>query len=91
MTLIQAGPCRVIQPKGLARDGCSAVPTGYGEIREKMVNRPARSDIAKSGDMLADFFTKLLGLLGTPKNRLLPRLAKPAGLDNSSPALSFSW
>ena len=53
VTLIQAGPCRVTQRKSMAaRDGYSAVQIGYGEIREKLVSRPAKGHLAKSGDTL---------------------------------------
>ena len=36
----------------MARDGYSAVQIGYGEIREKLVSRPAKGHLAKSGDTL---------------------------------------
>jgi large subunit ribosomal protein L3 len=49
VTLIEAGPCRITQLKSEATDGYSAVQLGFGEVREKLVNRPARGHLAKSG------------------------------------------
>ena len=52
VTLIEAGPCRITQLKNQATDGYSAVQIGFGEIREKIINLPAKGHIAKSGDLL---------------------------------------
>lgn len=52
VTLIEAGPCRITQLKSEATDGYTAVQVGFGEVREKLVNRPARGHLAKSGDEL---------------------------------------
>ena len=49
VTLIEAGPCRITQLKTPATDGYTAVQIGFGEIRDKLVNRPARGHLAKSG------------------------------------------
>jgi large subunit ribosomal protein L3 len=49
VTLIEAGPCRITQLKNQATDGYAAVQVGFGEIREKLVNRPAKGHLAKSG------------------------------------------
>jgi large subunit ribosomal protein L3 len=50
VTLIEAGPCRITQLKSEATDGYTAVQLGFGETREKLVNRPARGHLAKSGE-----------------------------------------
>lgn len=52
VTLIEAGPCRITQLKNEATDGYTAVQLGFGDVREKLVNRPARGHLAKSGDDL---------------------------------------
>jgi large subunit ribosomal protein L3 len=52
VTLIEAGPCRITQLKNEATDGYSAVQIGFGEIREKLVNKPAKGHLAKSGSDL---------------------------------------
>lgn len=49
VTIVQAGPCRVTQGKTVASDGYNAVQIGYGDIREKLLNAPARGHLAKSG------------------------------------------
>jgi large subunit ribosomal protein L3 len=49
VTVIEAGPCRITQLKNEASDGYSAVQIGFGEIREKLVNKPSKGHLAKSG------------------------------------------
>jgi large subunit ribosomal protein L3 len=49
VTVIEAGPCRITQLKSEATDGYTAVQIGFGEIREKLVNKPARGHLARSG------------------------------------------
>jgi len=49
VTVIEAGPCRITQLKNPSSDGYSAVQIGFGEIREKLVNKPARGHLAQSG------------------------------------------
>ena len=50
VTLIEAGPCRITQLKSEASDGYTAVQLGFGEIRDKLVNKPSRGHLARSGD-----------------------------------------
>ncbi len=56
VTLIEAGPCRITQLKSTATDGYNAVQLGFGDVREKLVNKPARGHLAKSGDDLLRHF-----------------------------------
>lgn len=56
VTLIEAGPCRVTQLKSSSTDGYTAVQLGFGEVREKLVNKPSRGHLAKSGDDLLRHF-----------------------------------
>ena len=42
VTVLQAGPCVVTQIKTVANDGYSAVQVGFGDIREKLVNKPRK-------------------------------------------------
>ena len=49
VTVIEAGPCRITQLKNESTDGYSAVQIGFGEIREKLVNKPAKGHFNKSG------------------------------------------
>ena len=49
VTVLQAGPCVVTQVKTVENDGYSAVQIGFGDIREKLVNKPAKGHFAKAG------------------------------------------
>ena len=42
VTLIEAGPCRITQLKTTETDGYEAVQIGFGETRDKLVNKPIR-------------------------------------------------
>jgi len=52
VTLIEAGPCRITQLKSDATDGYCAVQVGFGDVRNKLVNKPAQGHLARSGDEL---------------------------------------
>ena len=52
VTLIQAGPCRITQLKTTLLDGYSAVQIGYGSSKEKLLNKPQKGHLTKSGDEL---------------------------------------
>ena len=52
VTLIQAGPCKITQLKTLSIDGYSAVQIGYGLSKEKLLNKPHKGHLAKSGNDL---------------------------------------
>ncbi len=49
VTVIEAGPCPVVQVKTQASDGYEAVQIGYGAAREKIVSKPVRGHLAKNG------------------------------------------
>lgn len=48
VTVIMAGPCTVVQKKTVETDGYSAVQVGYGEVKEKKVNKPLKGHFAKA-------------------------------------------
>ncbi len=48
-TVIEAGPCPVVQIKTPEQDGYSAVQVGYGEIAERKVSKPAMGVFVKNG------------------------------------------
>jgi len=50
VTLIEAGPCRITQLKKTETDGYSAVQIGFCIVREKLINRPAKGHLSKSGE-----------------------------------------
>lgn len=49
VTVVEAGPCTVIRKKDVDNDGYSAVCVGFGDIREKLVNKPKKGEFAKAG------------------------------------------
>ena len=49
VTVIEAGPCNVIQKKTVETDGYEAVQLGFGEVKEKHVNKALKGHFAKSG------------------------------------------
>jgi len=40
VTVLEAGPCKVVQRKTVEKDGYSALQVGFGDIRSKLVNKP---------------------------------------------------
>ena len=49
VTVVEAGPCVVVQKKTVETDGYNAIQVGFGELREKLVNKPRRGHFAKAG------------------------------------------
>ena len=49
VTVLQAGPCSVVQVKTVENDGYNAIQVGFGDIREKLVNKPLKGHFAKAG------------------------------------------
>ena len=49
VTVIQAGPCVVVQTRTEERDGYRAVQLGFGEIKPRKVNKPMAGHFAKAG------------------------------------------
>ncbi|CAB1261569.1 50S ribosomal protein L3 [Clostridium sp. MT-14] len=55
VTVIEAGPCVVVQKKTVEKDGYNAIQVGFNDIREKLVNKPLRGHFAKAGVPLKRF------------------------------------
>jgi large subunit ribosomal protein L3 len=49
VTVIQAGPCRVVQLKTPERDGYSAVQIAFGAAKEQRLNKPELGHLKKGG------------------------------------------
>lgn len=49
VTVIEAGPCTVLQKKTVEKDGYSAIQVGFEEIREKLANKPRKGIFEKAG------------------------------------------
>ena len=39
VTVVEAGPCVVVQKKTIEKDGYEAIQVGFGDVREKLVNK----------------------------------------------------
>lgn len=48
VTVIEAGPCTVTQVKTVETDGYNSIQLGYGEVKEKHVNKPLKGHFTKS-------------------------------------------
>lgn len=48
VTVIQAGPCPVIQKKTVASDGYDAVQVGFGQQKEQRVNKPRQGHFKRA-------------------------------------------
>lgn len=47
VTVIQAGPCPVVQKKTVESDGYKSLKVGFGEVSEKKLTKPAKGVFAK--------------------------------------------
>ena len=48
VTVVEAGPCVVVQKKTVENDGYAAVQYGFGEIAPKNVNKPLKGHFDKA-------------------------------------------
>jgi large subunit ribosomal protein L3 len=48
VTVIEAGPCVVVQKKTFETDGYNAIQLGFGEKREALANKPLKGHFAKA-------------------------------------------
>ena len=49
VTVVEAGPCTVIQKKTEEKDGYNAVQVGFGEVKPGRVNKPMAGHFRKTG------------------------------------------
>jgi large subunit ribosomal protein L3 len=49
VTVVQTGPCVVVQKKESARDGYNALQVGFGGKKSQRVNKPMQGHMAKAG------------------------------------------
>jgi len=49
VTVVEAGPCPVVQVKTLERDGYTAIKLGFDEVSEKKLTKPALGQFKKAG------------------------------------------
>lgn len=53
VTVVQAGPCTVVQKKTLEKDGYSAVQLGFGEKKVQKCTRALQGHMKKAGDKIS--------------------------------------
>ncbi len=49
VTVLEAGPCTVVQLKTVENDGYNAIQVGFGDVKEKNANKPTKGHFAKAG------------------------------------------
>ena len=49
VTVVQTGPCVVVQKKESAKDGYSALQVGFGSKKSQRINKAAQGHLAKAG------------------------------------------
>lgn len=48
VTVVEAGPCQVVQVKSLDTDGYNSIQLGYGDVKEKKVTKPRKGHFDKN-------------------------------------------
>ena len=49
VTVVEAGPVAVVQKKTVENDGYDAIQVGYGDCKDKALNKPKKGHLAKAG------------------------------------------
>ncbi len=49
VTVLEAGPCVVVQKKTVDNDGYDAIQVGFGEVKAKKLNKPMKGQFDKAG------------------------------------------
>ncbi len=49
VTVLEAGPCRVVQVKSMDKDGYNSIQLGFVEKKENRVNRPQKGHFKRAG------------------------------------------
>ena len=49
VTVVEAGPCSVVQIKTIEKDGYQAVKVGFGQVKESNLNKPQQGQFKKAG------------------------------------------
>ncbi|NLT57374.1 MAG: 50S ribosomal protein L3 [Clostridiales bacterium] len=55
VTVIQAGPCTVVQKKSVETDGYEAVQLGYEDLPERKLSKPEKGHLAKAGTLFKKY------------------------------------
>ena len=55
VTVVEAGPCTVVQKKTNETDGYEAIQVGFGDVKEKKLNKPQKGHFAKADEAARKF------------------------------------
>lgn len=61
-TVVEAGPCPVVQIKTMEKDGYSAIQVGFGEKKNANINKPLKGHFSKSGIKPTQYLKEFRGL-----------------------------
>ncbi|MFA5523692.1 MAG: 50S ribosomal protein L3 [Tissierellales bacterium] len=59
VTVIQVGPMTVIQKKTIEKDGYNAIQVGYGQVKEKRVNKPLKGHFGKANEEVKKYLREI--------------------------------
>lgn len=59
VTVIEAGPCVVVQKKTVDKEGYDAIQVGFSDMRENLVKKPKKGHFAKAGVPVKRFVKEL--------------------------------
>ncbi len=59
VTVIQAGPCRVVQVKTPERDGYSAIQLAFGDVKPRRINKPETGHFKKANQAPAKHLAEM--------------------------------
>jgi large subunit ribosomal protein L3 len=69
VTVIQAGPCKVLQVKTVESDGYNALQLGFGEAKEKNTSKPLVGHFDKAGSTCKRWVREIR-LAGKPEDKV---------------------
>jgi large subunit ribosomal protein L3 len=49
VTVVEAGPCVILQKKTIEKDGYESIKVAFGQIRENLVSKPKKGEFTKAG------------------------------------------
>ena len=59
VTVVEAGPCPVVQVKTVENDGYEAVQVGFGTVKETRINKPESGHFKKAGVTVRKYLREL--------------------------------
>ena len=87
VTVIEAGPCRVVQLKTPERDGYSAVQLSFGETKPRRLTKPELGHLKAAGGRAAAGTSRSCGSPTSPASRSArscgPTCSRPASASTS--------